>query len=480
MMLLRIAFILALLQGTPPPASLLQRAKQDFESGRYSQARAELAEALKAAPEDAVLWSYLGMTDYKLNQVATAVAEFEKARTLDPHNPLNYFNLGLLYHQQGETNKALEAYRQGLAMSPDDKAAGESYARLLIEAHQYRQAISPLEKLKAESPSDFSLHLALIEACLKAGLNDQADREIQESMKAPNRSSDEEIDLAKLLLDNKQPDAARWVLEQVVQAAPNLPDAHAGLGMALADLGRYQDAAKELDRARQLSPGSADYAMRYAEALLLSKQYSAALDFLKSVQDRFGKLPEYRYKYGLACYGLSEYVSAIDELDALVRDYPNLDRAHYYLGHSYSATGDLAKAETQYRKALALNPQDASYYAALGHALRKDSDEKTDEAIGYLQKALQMDPSDTLSRQDLALCYEKKGRYSEAENLLVEVVRQQPGLVEAHRVLARIYYRQGKKDLGDQESGVVSKLDSDDLRRKKEMIDTPPPPQRLR
>jgi len=69
-----------------------------------------------------------------------------------------------------------------------------------------------------------------------------------------------------------------------------------------------------------------------------------------------------------------------------------------------------------------------------------------------------MDPSDTLSREDLAICYEKKGRYPEAEDLLVEVVREQPGLVEAHRVLARIYYRQGKKELGDQESGVVSKL----------------------
>ena len=477
-MILRVALILALLQGAAPPASLLQRAKQDFEAERYSQARAELAEALKAAPDDAVLWSYLGMTDYKLHQGAAAVAEFEKARALDPRNPLNYFNLGMLYHQQGEMGKALEAYRQGLAITPDDAAAEESYARLLIETHQYREAIAPLERLQAKSPSDFSLRIALIESCLKAGLNDRADRQIQESMKTPNRSPEEELDLARLLMDNKQPDAARWVLEQAVQAAPNLAEAHAGLGLALTDLGRYQEAEKELDRARQLSPGSADYAMRYAEALLLSKQYSAVLDFLKSVQDRFGRLPEYRYKYGLACYGLSEYVSAIDDLEGLVRDYPNLDRAHYYLGHSYSATGDLAKAEAQYRKALALNPQDAAYYAALGHTLRRDSEEKTDEAIEYLQKALQMDPSDTLSREDLALCYEKKGKYSEAESLLVEVVREQPGLVEAHRVLARIYYREGKKELGDRESAVVSKLDSDDLRRKEGMIDSSQP-QRL-
>jgi len=39
-------------------------------------------------------------------------------------------------------------------------------------------------------------------------------------------------------------------------------------------------------------------------------------------------------------------------------------------------------------------------------------------------------------------------------------------------VLARVYYRQGKKELGDRESAVVSKLDSEELRRRTQMIDS--------
>jgi tetratricopeptide (TPR) repeat protein len=454
---------------------MLQRAKQDFESGKYSEARAELQRALELAPNDATLWSYLGITDYKLKHSEAAVADFEKACALDPRNAPNYFNLGMLYHQQGETAKALENYKLGLALAPNDTAANESYARLLMEAQRYREAVAPLEKAKKNSPSNFFLRMRLVESYLKAGLNDEANREIQEFMKAPSCSADDQLSLAKLLAENKQPDAARWVLEQVVRAAPDLVDARGGLGIVLTELGRYKEATKELGRAVQLSPDSAEYAMRYAEALLLSKQYPAALDFLKSIKDTFGKLPEYRYKLGLAYYGSSDYISAIDELEGVIRENPNLDRAQYYLGHSYSATGDLAKAEIYYGKALALKPQDASYYAALGHALRRDNDQKADEAIEYLQKALQLDPSDSLSKQDLALCYEKKGRYPEAEHLLVNVLQEQPDLVAVHRVLARVYYRQGKKELGDHESAVVSTLDSQDLNHRTKMIDSPTP-----
>jgi tetratricopeptide (TPR) repeat protein len=465
--------ICVFLQVANPVAPLLQRAKQDFEAGRYAEARTELQQALKLAPADPALWSNLGLAEHKLDNPEAAIADLDKARALDPRNAQNYFNLGMLYHQRGETAKALEDYRHGLLLAPDDRAANESYARLLMETRQYREAIAPLEKLKRNSPSNFSFRVALIESYLKAGMNDQGGVEIQQFVKAPNCSTRDQLDLAKLLVEMKKADAARWVFEQVLQAAPDLAEAHAGLGMVWMDMGRYKDAAQELGRAAQLSPDSVEYFQRYTEALLLSKQYPAALDYLKSVKDRFGKLTEYRYQLGLAYYGAPDYPAAIDQLEALVRDYPNLDRAHYFLGHSYSATGDLKNAEVHYRKALALNPQDAYYYAALGHVLRRDNDLRTDEAIGYLEKALKLDPSDTLSKQDLALCYEKKGKYPEAERLMQEVVRNQPGSVSAHRMLARVYYRQGKKEQGDRESASAAKLEAEQLGRRTQMNDTP-------
>jgi hypothetical protein len=40
-------------------------------------------------------------------------------------------------------------------------------------------------------------------------------------------------------------------------------------------------------------------------------------------------------------------------------------------------------------------------------------------------------------------------------------------------VLARVYYRQGKKELGDRETAPVAKLDAEELRRRTQMVDSP-------
>jgi Tfp pilus assembly protein PilF len=61
----------------------------------------------------------------------------------------------------------------------------------------------------------------------------------------------------------------------------------------------------------------------------------------------------------------------------------------------------------------------------------------------------------------LALCYEEKPDLYKAQQLLEAAIRQQPDLREAHRVLARVYYRQGKKQQGDTETTIISSLDAE-------------------
>jgi predicted Zn-dependent protease len=92
--------------------------------------------------------------------------------------------------------------------------------------------------------------------------------------------------------------------------------------------------------------------------------------------------------------------------------------------------------------------------------LRKKGKDGLEEAISELEKALRLDPSDLESRVQLAICYEQKAALPEAERLLEATVHEQPNLAEAHRVLARVYYHQGKKEQGDRESAIVLKLDA--------------------
>jgi len=108
--------------------------------------------------------------------------------------------------------------------------------------------------------------------------------------------------------------------------------------------------------------------------------------------------------------------------------------------------------------------------------LLKESDDKRDEATALLEKALALDPSDVASKQELALCYEKGSRYVQAQHLLEDVVRQQPDLLPAHVALARIYYRERKKEEGDRERKIVSRLEAEQQANQSEASGTSPPP----
>ncbi len=461
-------FVLAffLVQQPSSVDLLAQQAREAFQAGRYPEAQEKLRQVLEHDPRNPVFWSYLGLTEAQLNDLGAAIADFQKALSLAPNKAQTHFDLGLLYGRTGDSEKALEMYRRGLRLDPAHAAGNQNYALLLMETGKFREAIPFLQKLRALGTPHLSVRVALIECYLKGGMNSEGKREIQSFLHEANASAEDQLKLAKVLIEDKQPAEAQLVLEQVVKLLPDSAEAHAQLGRLLANKDLYEEAAQEMGRAVRLAPDSAEYSMRLAEILILWKHYGTALEFLLAVKDRFGGLVEYQYKLGLAYYGLPRIPQAITVFEKLARENPKLDLVQFFLGNCYQTTGDYEKAEPHYKKAIELNPQQASYYAALAQLLRKASKERTDEAVTYLEKALLLDPKDIQSKLELGLCYEKKSNYPEAQRLLEETIQQQPDLVQAHVALARVYYRQKKKEEGDREKSIVARLEAEQQIRK--------------
>jgi tetratricopeptide (TPR) repeat protein len=329
-----------------------------------------------------------------------------------------------------------------------------------MEMGEFREAIPLLKKLRSLGTTDLSVRVALIESYLKGGM--RVDRKPSSGFLQRPMPPADKLKLAKVLIEENRPREARLVSVHVVKISPESAESHSQLSFILANEDQYEDAAREMGQAVQRSPDSAEYAMRLAEILILWKHYPTALEFLAAVKDRFGRLVEYQYKLGLAYYGLPRIPQAITVFGELAKEHPELDLVQFFLGNCYQTTGDFEKAEPHYKRAIELNPQQGSYYAALAQMLRKGNTERSDEALIYLEKALALDPKDIQSKLELALCYERKAGYAKAQSLLEEVVQQQPDSVPAHVTLARVYYRQKKKEEGDRvKSGCIARLEAE-------------------
>jgi predicted Zn-dependent protease len=352
---------------------------------------------------------------------------------------------------------------ESLTRGPGNSTADKQYALTLIKAGKYQEAIDRLQVLKKTSPADISIQVELVDAYFRAGKKSEGERETQEALDSSTLSETAGLALAKVLVEDKQPETAHRVLEELATKWPESAVVHAELGLLLSKNSQFEQAAWGLGRAVQLKPESVEYALALAEVLLSWHHYSTALDFVTAEEQRFGKPPELEYCLAYSLYGLRRHDEALARMDKLLEQYPQFDRAYYLKGNCYVDLGDSPKAVASFQKAIQLNPANPSYYIALAEVMRRNAG-TVEEAIAEAKKGLELDPTSSDGKIQLALCYETKKVYARAQVLLEEVTQAHPELILPHRILARVYYQQGNTSEAERQSKVAAALETQHLK----------------
>jgi len=152
---------------------------------------------------------------------------------------------------------------------------------------------------------------------------------------------------------------------------------------------------------------------RSSPAVLLS-QFTAA--------DRAANIPEF----------VNTKTTAIVRIrDEFVDDVSYLRAADEFL-----KADDFAGAERQCRKALELNPKNATVHGTLGVALARQG--KVDEAIGYFSEAIQLEPGYVDAHYSLGQAMARKRKFNEAIRHFSAVLQFQPDHAEAHGYLGSL------------------------------------------
>ncbi len=459
--------LLVAAQESTAGRSLSEQAQAAFEQGNFSEAEQLLERAVKANPKDASLWFYLGASCMKLQHEERAIAAFERARLLAPRQSAPYFNLGLLYWRRGDVGKAKEAYQHGLALDPTDSGGLQNYSILLMKTGECKEAITPLLVLKKDPKLTLQARVGLIECYLKTGQSSKADVESDEVIRSGVAGPADQTKLAALLVEHGDPQAAEKILKNSLHLDPKQANANAALGAIYLAQKRFPEASASVQRAMQLAPDSSEYALVYVRTLLQWNHQQQLLDFLKTVEPKFGKLPEFRYAMALAYYGVTQFSDAANILEKLLLDNPRRqDQIYYLLGNSYLILGKFDQAEKAYRKAIEINPKDTAYYETFATLMRREGPQKLDDAILELKRAHQYDPEDPHIDLQLALCYEAKGDLPNAVPLAEKAVEREPDLTPAHVALSRIYFHLGKKTEGEREKNLVKELEKQQQMRR--------------
>ncbi|MBI1269528.1 tetratricopeptide repeat protein [bacterium] len=108
------------------------QAKSSAKAAACASGSPKNSDAFQSAKNISLAKEYLkhGAKMHGQGNIHMAESFFNKAINLDPHNPDGYFNLGALYEGRGELSMALQHYKLGLRVKPDDLEMREAVASL--------------------------------------------------------------------------------------------------------------------------------------------------------------------------------------------------------------------------------------------------------------------------------------------------------------------------------------------------------------
>ena len=143
--------------------------------------------------------------------------------------------------------------------------------------------------------------------------------------------------------------------EQALQIAPDYADAHYNLGCALARVGRNPDAIGQYEQALRINPDYAEAHNNLGDLLMHSGRVTEAIEHLEHA----GRIkPDYvnAYNLGVALYQIGKPEDAIEHYREALRIQPNCVEAQYALGIALERVGRIPEAMGHYQQALRIKP----------------------------------------------------------------------------------------------------------------------------
>ena len=200
-------------------------------------------------------------------------------------------------------------------------------------------------------------------------------------------------------------------------------------GLALSNLGKFQEAIECFDKVHKINPGDLVAWNNKGLAYYKLGNYLKALGCFNKVLDRDSRDSYAWTNKGLALAGLGEYQDALGCYEKALEVNPRDPVAWSNKGLVYSNLGKLNEAIRCYDTSLEIDPRDPVTWCNKGFA--KGNLGKPEEAIGCFDKALEINPRDSNAWNYQGLAYYKLGHYPEALLCINKALEIDPGSCEA-------------------------------------------------
>lgn len=367
----------------------------------------------------AAVWSARGAFRLHEYEPEAAVQAYATAYELDP-SPPRLIDLAVATRAAFGTEAALETLQEGMLRWPDDlevrahaalaaldddqfdlaerlycsvldvdenqPEALTVYARLLLLADDYNEAVAVGRRIVAAKPSTGRAVIAI--AFSNTGHLDDDPGLVEAVLADPPPDVRLLVEFSRLLFGESRFAHALPLLDKAFELAPDDPEVSMGRGQTRYELGEYDDAVADFERLVRM-PGYADVATAFRGAVAGTRgDLDEALRLFGEVPE--DEAPDWMWRsLGQVEAALGHDQEAISAYERALTSDPHdleamLELSDVLLEH------DMPRAERLIREAIDLEPELAAGHARLGEVLRRG--DRFAESLAAFDRALEFIP----------------------------------------------------------------------------------------
>lgn len=435
-----------------------------------------------------------------LEQTGDSTAAIQQLRTLllqHPEQGMAYSLLAQWYAETRRWTEALDHVRRALQIYPKDR----SLQNLLIEIkmQKARAANTPfddeessrmIQQLQSHDPDDPTLQFLQFQISLQEGQLDEAERQLNQIQEQKENELQIRLMRADLFLARQQSREAEQLLDETIQRYSESLEPiqkrvilfvqnkeyetclemlkRAGDRMTSFEkqktlrlwkaevcilAGRNETAVKELMTLAQ--EDSQDIAVRRrlleltqkTESLERLQQWIQEIRALEGEQGRQWRFEQAQFLFERGDFS-KEYPQIASLLKGILRDYPDDQSSRILLARSHEAAGNLQLAITEYRDALARDPDNLDLVvAAVAAMYRAEEYRQAEDIIERISRRGLRDPR--LSRLEAQQLL-KQGKLGSASEILSDMLTRSPEDQKVKLSLALIRLYQNRLEEAEQ------------------------------
>ena len=348
------------------------------------------------------------------------------------------FAEGVAAEENGDTERALEAYRRSLALDPGHTDLAVKVALELVRRDQIPEGIDVLKDAAKAAPKAAVPPLCLSQIYAKFLKKPQlAERYAQQALSLEPKNFATYLALFDLYLTTGQQRKATAILERASKVKTDDPE----FWLDLADVqARTAMGQRETPNPDDLPPinaslkkaleGIGDHAaqlVKAADLYEMTQQGEEAIPlYQKAIADPNGlgetERTNARDKLARLLLHYDRRDEAIAVLESIMKAAPTRYETYEQLGELYSANGQLEQATAAYQQALLVNSSNPNHYIRIADLQLQQR--KAADAVATLQEAQKRFPGIAQITYSLAIAQGQAGQHQEALTMFARALHE--------------------------------------------------------